>query len=87
MEVKTHSVIGGEEFWKDTRQQLDFTRCTDKRVVNVATGIDVIFDALEQERVLTDLPQLHQLVAQTLDTTRFPMIARLSLNARDEKMR
>ena len=64
-------MIGGEEFWKDTRQQLDFARCTDKGIVNVTTVIDVILDALEQERVLADLAQLHELVAQAFHATRF----------------
>jgi hypothetical protein len=61
-----------EEFGKNAVQQFDLSRCPDELVVDISTGADLILDTLEQERMLTDLAQLHKLVAQTLDASRFP---------------
>ena len=76
-------MASGEELRQDTRQQLDLARAPDELVVDHRARVDLVLDALEQERVLADLPQLHQLVAQALHTARFA-VARLSVNARDE---
>ena len=38
-------------------------------IVNHSTRIDLVFDAVEQERMLADLTQLHKLITETLDTT------------------
>ena len=67
----THSVASGEEFRQDTREQLDLARAPDELVVDHGARVDLVLDALEQERVLADLAQLHELVAQTLHTTGF----------------
>ena len=76
-------MAGGEELRQDTRQQLNLARAPDELVVDHRAGVNLVLDALEQERVLADLPQLHQLVAQTLDTARFA-IARISQRGRRE---
>ena len=64
-------MAGGEELGQDTGEQLDLTRAADELVVNHRARVDLVLDALEQEGVLADLPELHELVAQTLDTARF----------------
>ena len=69
----TYSVIGSEELGQDTGEQLDLARAADELVVDHRARVDLVLDALEQERVLADLAQLHKLVAETLDTTRFPL--------------
>ena len=68
----TYSVASGEELRQDTREQLDLARASDEFVVDHRARVDLVLDALEQERELADLPQLHQLVAQTLHTPLFP---------------
>ena len=64
-------MISRKEFGQNTGEQLDLARGTNERIVDVATRVNIVFDALEQKRVLADLAQLHQLIAQALDTTRF----------------
>ena len=66
-----HSVTGGEELGKNAGEQLDLARASDELVIDHGARVDLVLDALEQEGVLADLPELHELVAQTLDTTRF----------------
>jgi len=61
-----------EEFGKDAVQQFDLSRCSDKLVIDKSTRADFILDTLEQEWMLADLAQLHKLVTQTLDASRFP---------------
>jgi hypothetical protein len=62
----------GKEFGEDARQKLDLTRRPDELIINHTARVDPVFDAFEQERVLTDLPELHKLIAKTLDPARFP---------------
>ena len=64
-------MASGEELVQDTREQLDLARAPDELVVDHRAGVELVLDALEQERVLADLPELHELVATTLDTSRF----------------
>ena len=71
MRCGTYSVISSEELGEDTGQELDLARATDEFLIDVTRGVDLVFNALEQERMLADLTQLHELVAKTLDTTRF----------------
>ena len=59
-------MVRGEELRKDTREQLDLARRPNDEVVDVTTGVDIIFDTLEQERMLADLSQLHERVIETL---------------------
>ena len=64
-------MASGEELGEDAREQLDLARASDELVVDHGARVDLVLDALEQEWMLADLPELHELVAQTLDTTRF----------------
>lgn len=64
-------MIGGKELRQDTRQKLDLARRSDELVVDQTARIDLIFNALKKERMLTDLSKLHELVTETLDTSRF----------------
>ena len=68
---QTYSVTGGEELRQNAVEELDLARAPDEFVVDHGARVDLVFHALEQERVLADLPELHELVAETLDTTRF----------------
>ena len=68
----TYSMVRCEELRQNPVQELDLTRATDELVVDHRAGVDLVLDALKQERVLADLPELHKLVAQSLDTPRFP---------------
>lgn len=45
-----------KELGEDTVEELDLARGADDLVVDDATGVDLILDAVEQERMLTDLP-------------------------------
>jgi hypothetical protein len=67
----THSVACGEEFGKDPGQKFDLTRRPNEFVVDHTARVDLIFYTLEQEGMLTNLPELHQLVTQTLYTGTF----------------
>ena len=64
-------MTGGEELRQNAVEELDPARAPDELVVDHGARVDLVFDALEQERVLADLPELHELVAETLDTFRF----------------
>ena len=66
-------MISSEELGEDTGQELDLARASDELVVDHRARVDIVLNALEQERVLADLAQLHKLVAETLDTTRFAL--------------
>ena len=70
-EVMAYTMVGGEEFRQDSRQQFDLTGRANEVVVDVSRWVDIVFDALEEERMLADLSQLHELVAKTLHTTGF----------------
>ena len=63
----------GKKLGKNARQQLDFTRSTDELVVNETGWVDLVLDALKQERVLANLAKLHELIAQTFHTACFPI--------------
>ena len=52
----SHSVASGEELRQDTRKQFDFARAPNELVVDHRARVDLVLDALEQERVLADLP-------------------------------
>ena len=70
--VATHSVACSEELGKNACQKLDLTRRSNKFIVYHTARVNLILDALEQEWMLADLPKLHQLVTQALDTSTFP---------------
>lgn len=70
--IVTYPVVGSKEFGKNAAQKFDLAGCPDEFVVNETTRADLVLDTLEQEGMLTDLTKLHELVAQTFDTTRFP---------------
>jgi hypothetical protein len=67
-------VVRSEKFGEDARQQLEFSRGPDELVVDESTGVDFVFNLLEQERVLADLAKLHKLVRETRE--RIPFAAR-----------
>jgi esterase/lipase superfamily enzyme len=56
-----------KELWQNTIQQLDLAGVADEFIVDETARVHLVFDTLEDERVLTDLAKLHQLVAQPLD--------------------
>ena len=60
-----------EELGQNAAEQFDLARSTNELVVNEARRVHVVLDAVEQEGVLADLAQLHELVAQALDTADF----------------
>jgi len=60
-----------KELGKNPRKQLNFTGGTNKLVIDETGRVDLVLDALEQERVLADFAKLHELITQAFDTTRF----------------
>lgn len=62
-----------EKFRKDAVQKFNFSRCSDNFVVNISTGVDPVLDTLEQERMLANFTQLHELVTETFDTCRLSL--------------
>jgi len=44
-------------------------------VVDHTTRIDLVFDAVEQEWMLADLPELHESIAKTLHATLLPILS------------
>lgn len=55
-------------------QQLELAGDTVNFVIDHAAGVDLVFDAIKQERMLANFSQLHELVAEALDAaTRFPV--------------
>ena len=64
----TYSMVRCEELRQNPVQELDLTRATDELVVDHRARVDLVLHALEQEGVLADLTELHELVAETLDT-------------------
>lgn len=71
--MAAYSVTCSKEFGENTRQELKFAGGPNELVVNETTRVHLILHALEQERVLADLPELHQLITQPLYTTGFPI--------------
>jgi hypothetical protein len=65
-------MVGGEELGKNAVEQLDLSGRTNEGIVDITTRIEIVLDALEQEGMLANLAELHELVTETLDATRFP---------------
>ena len=63
----------GKEFRKNSLQQLELASDTMDLVIDHSAWVNLVFDAVEQERMLADLSELHELVAETFDTRRFPV--------------
>ena len=59
----SYSVVGREELGQNTREQLYLARTTDELVIDHRARVDLVLNALEQEGVLADLPELHELIA------------------------
>ena len=57
---------------QDARQQLQLPARPNQTLINHPTGVHLILNTLKQIRMLTNLPQLHQLVAQPLHARRLP---------------
>lgn len=72
LEENQNPVPGREEFREDTRQKFHLSGGTNEGVVDVASGVHLVLDTVKQEGMLANLSQLHQLVAQAFDATRFP---------------
>jgi hypothetical protein len=72
LELKTNPMVGSEELGKNAVEQLDLSGRTNERIVHITTRIEIVLDALEQEWMLANLTELHELVTETLDATRFP---------------
>jgi hypothetical protein len=71
LEEDEYAMAGGKELGQDPVEELDLARCANEFIIDEAGGVDLVFDALEEEGMLADLTELHKLVAETLDTCRF----------------
>ena len=56
-------MVRSEELGQNTREKLDLARATNELVVDHRARVDLVLNALEQEGVLADLPELHELIA------------------------
>ena len=70
--IATYPVVGGKELGKNTAQKFNLAGCPNEFVINETTRADLVLNTLEQERMLTDLAKLHELITQTFDAARFP---------------
>jgi hypothetical protein len=66
-----YTMVCGEELGENAVKQLDLARCADEHIVNHATRVHFVLDTFEQERMLTDLAQLHKFVGQAPHSCRF----------------
>ena len=57
-----------EELGEDANKQFGLARAPPNVMIDRTIRADPIFDAIEQERMLADLSELHKLIAETLDT-------------------
>ena len=64
-------MASSKEFGEDTREQLKFARRADKFVVDDAARVDLVLDPVEEVGVLTDLAELHELIAEALEAAKF----------------
>ena len=81
MTTGTYSVASSEQLGQNADKQLELARRPPDGIVDHATRSDPVFNTLEQEGVLTNLPQLHKLIAETPHTTtRFPGQVKAMLN-------
>jgi len=67
----THSMSSSEKLGKNPIQQLNLSRGTNDAFINHSTGVDLVFDAFEKERMLTNLSELHKFVTETFDSSGF----------------
>ncbi len=70
--MATYSVTCSKEFRKNAAQKFDLAGCPNEFVINKTAGADLVLDTFKQERMLTDLAKLHELIAEAFHTTRFP---------------
>ena len=71
LEEDEHAMASSKEFGEDAREELEFARRADKFIVNDAARVDLVLDAVEEVGVLTDLAELHELVAEALEAAGF----------------
>ena len=65
-------MVCGEKLGQDTREQLNLPGRANNLVIDHARGVDPVLHRLEQERMLADFAELHELVRQALHaSTRF----------------
>ena len=66
-------MVSSEQLGQDADKQFELARSPPDGIFDHTAGSTPVFNTLEQEEVLVDLPQLHELVAETLNTAiRFP---------------
>lgn len=70
IQEKSHSVTASKELGKDAVQELNFTGCSHELFIHHTARTDVILYTLEQEWMLANLSQLHELITQALHSTR-----------------
>lgn len=71
MEEDEDTIAGGKELGQDHVGALILPDERTRFVIGEASGVDLVSDALEEEGMLADLTELHEFVAETLDTWRF----------------
>ena len=71
MTLVVRKKVGRHNLGQDPVKELNLARYADEIIVDGAGGVDLVFNTLKEEGVLADLTELHELVAETLDTSRF----------------
>ena len=66
--TRTDSVARHKKLGQDAHEEFELARGSPNSIVNHATRANPILNALEHERGLSDLSELHELVTETLDT-------------------
>jgi hypothetical protein len=71
--VKAYSVTSREELGKNAVKEFNLSRGTNNLFIDISTRTYPVLNALEQERMLANLPKLHKLVRETFNASRFPL--------------
>lgn len=64
-------MVRSKKFWQDPGKELNLASTPNELVVDHTCRIEPILDAVEEEWMLADFAELHELVGKTFDTTRF----------------
>jgi hypothetical protein len=77
-----YAVTGRKELGQDAVEQLKLAARPPERVIDITRRVDRVLDVADNERVVADLPELHERVVEALDDVR---LARLVVALRGEE--
>jgi hypothetical protein len=72
LEEDQDAVARSEELWQDASEEFHLAGRADDLFVDDAGGVYFVLDGIEEERVLADFAELHQLVREAFYSLGFP---------------